>query len=56
MIFIVSLRYIEICSVIGYNDFDVVLTYCMSLCVLYLGLFNVFLVVGTFNYEGLLSL
>lgn len=56
MIFIVSLRYIEICSVIGYSDFDVVLTYCMSLCVLYLGFFNVFLVVGTFNYEGLLSL
>lgn len=56
MIFIALLRCTEICPVIECCDFDVGLTYCMALCVLYLGFFNVFLVVDKFNYEGLLSL
>lgn len=56
MIFISLLRCTEICPVIECCDFDVGLTYCMALCALYLGFFNVFLVVDTFNYEGLLSL
>lgn len=40
MIFIALLRCTEICPVIECCDFDVGLTYCMALCVIYLGFFT----------------
>lgn len=56
MIFIVLFCCIEICFVIECCDFDVGLIYCMVFCVIYVGFFNVFLVVDKFNYEGLFLL